>query len=564
MRFRFGDCEIDSGTVQLTRSGETVSLEPLSYRLLLFLIANRDRVVGKDELLNHIWAGKVVTEASLSNTIKLVRQAVGDTGQAQRVVSTVRGHGYRFIAQVEELPAGERSPPPAAFPAPAQSASDLPGKPSLALLGFENLGGHASADVFSRGLAIDLNARLGRLHGLFVIAQDSARQFSVRRMPLNEIGERLGARYLVFGTSQRLEARIRVTISLVEAARQQIVWSEQFDRVLDDMFSVQDEIVDAIVSALLPELERAEMERARLLPTENLDAWECYHRAMWHNYRFTAADSDQAQALLLRASRIDPAFSRAYAGLSFNHFLHAFLDTDSQAIEHVRLALDYARQSVSLDTRDAVSHWVLGRALFLSKQHDQALRALDRALLANPNYAQGHYARGFVEAHAGQADRAIPDLDKARRLSPFDPLLFAMKSSHAVSLALQGDPEIMNTEFELAQKANPLDRDVGAILDEMRREIVALQEALERTPRALEIRSRLAKRYMLLCQYARAAEHYEAFVQLQPNSAAAWNNLGWVRQEQGHYAAGSMHTLHQDLTDVGRLAGPGMKSNGRR
>ena len=183
------------------------------------------------------------------------------------------------------------------------------------------------------------------------------------------------------------------------------------------------------------------MERARLLPTENLDAWECYHRAMWHNYRFTAADSDQAQALLLRASRIDPAFSRAYAGLSFNHFLHAFLDTDSQAIEHVRLALDYARQSVSLDTRDAVSHWVLGRALFLSKQHDQALRALDRALLANPNYAQGHYARGFVEAHAGQADRAIPDLDKARRLSPFGPLLFAMKSSHAVSLALQGDPE---------------------------------------------------------------------------------------------------------------------------
>lgn len=437
MQHRFGSCVIDSQTVELTRDGLNIAVEPLVFRLLTHLIEHRDRVVSKDELLAAVWTGKVVSEATLSNAVKLARQAVGDSGEAQSIIRTVRGYGYRFVAVLEPLETARVSNPrveDAAFP-------KIPEQPSIALLNFEDLGGHAGARVFAEGLSVDLHARLARLHNLFVIARESASQFSIHQMSIREIGKRLGVRYVVYGSTQRSQRRIRVTINLAEAETQKMVWTEHLDRVLDDVFAVQDDIVNALISALLPELDRAEMERARLLPTENLDAWECYHRAMWHNFRFTANDSGRAEVLLLKAIELDPTFARAFAGLSFNHFLHAFLDTDHQPEEHARLALEYARQSVGFDERDAMSHWVEGRALFLSRAHEQALRSLDRALLSNPNYAQGRYARGFVKNFAGVPEHSLEDLDSARRLSPFDPLLFAMKSSRAISLALQGDPE---------------------------------------------------------------------------------------------------------------------------
>ncbi|MEZ5441123.1 MAG: hypothetical protein R3F15_06505 [Lysobacterales bacterium] len=322
-----------------------------------------------------------------------------------------------------------------------QDPPALPSMPSIALLGFESLGMGAAPDVFVEGLAVDLNARLSRLQGLFVVARESARRLAAARLPLTEIGQRLGVRYLLHGSSQRQDRRLRVTVNLAEAATQRVIWTERFDRALDDIFQVQDDVVESVVAALLPEIERAEMDRVRVLPTEHLDAWACFHRAMWHSYRFTADDSVQARELLVRAQRIDPHFARASAGLSFNHYLHAFLNTDGDAEQHIRTAVEHAEQSVALDVRDAMCHWVLGRARFLASQHDDAMASLDQALVLNPNYAQGTYARGFVRVHAGLPEAAITDLDAARRFSPYDPLLFAMKSSRALALAIQGDHE---------------------------------------------------------------------------------------------------------------------------
>ncbi|MCB1610096.1 MAG: winged helix-turn-helix domain-containing protein [Xanthomonadales bacterium] len=451
MHLRFADCEIDSAAVELRRDGVPVAVEPLVFKTLLMLAANAERAVSKDELLEAVWPGKVVTDATLSNAIKLARQAVGDSGERQAIIRTVRGHGFRFVAELEPVApliiasplARELQLPPnelLGIGAPSELPT-LPAMPSLALLGFESLGGGAVPDVFVEGLTVDLNARLSRLQGLFVVARESARRLAAARLPLAEIGRRLGVRYLLHGTAQRQDRRLRATVHLSEAATERIVWTERFDRTLDDIFQVQDEMVDCVVTALLPELERAEMERVRLLPSEHLDAWACFHRAMWHSYRFTADDSVQARELLLRAQRIDPGFARASAGLSFNHYLHAFLDTDGAAERHIQAAVENAERSVALDPRDAMCRWVLGRASFLDQNHDAALASLDQALLLNPNYAQGTYARGFVRVHAGLPDPAIADLDAARRLSPYDPLLFAMKSSRAIALAIQGDHE---------------------------------------------------------------------------------------------------------------------------
>jgi tetratricopeptide (TPR) repeat protein len=248
---------------------------------------------------------------------------------------------------------------------------------------------------------------------------------------------------------------MRVTVDLVECEHGEAVWSERFERSLTDLFAVQDDMADAIVAALQPQIERAEQERTRFLATEHLGAWECYHRALWHGFRFTRADNERASELLHRALELDPDFARAHAGLSFNLFSRVFLDASADPRSDLQRALDSARHSVSLEPRDALGHWSLGRALFLAGEHDQALAALDRSLAANPNYAQGHYARGFVACHHSMPDQAVSDLDMARRLSPFDPLLFAMEASRAITLAVGGHyPEAVEWAVQATREPN--------------------------------------------------------------------------------------------------------------
>lgn len=249
---------------------------------------------------------------------------------------------------------------------------------------------------------------------------------------------RAAGRYLVHGTTQRLDRRIRVNVTLADAQRSEVHWCEHFDRPIGDLFEVQDDLSTAIASAIEPEINRVEGERARLKSSEDLSAWECYHRALWHCFRFTAFHTEQAHALLLRALALDRGFSRAHAGLSFTHYSRAFLDAVSAPDVEVEMALQFAQQSIDLDPRDAMGHWTLGRARFLAREHDQAIQSVSRSLAVNPNFAQGHYALGFIRAHAGLPTQALPALAAAERLSPYDSLLFAMEGSRAISLAIEG------------------------------------------------------------------------------------------------------------------------------
>lgn len=318
------------------------------------------------------------------------------------------------------------------------AALELPDKPSVAVLGFSDLGGHDDGPVLAEGLSADLTLTLGRFHGLFVSARASSSRFSGPAQDLASAGRLLGVRYVVHGTTQRLNRRVRVTATLVDTQRNVVVWSEHFDRALGDLFSVQDDVSMAIASAIEPEIARAEAERAGLKAPEDLSAWECYHRAMWHCYHFTAQHTEQAYQLLQRALVLERDFARAHAGLSFTHYSRAFLNATPSPETAVALALEHGRISVDLDERDAMGHWMLGRARFLASEHDQALQSLRRSLAINPSFSQGHYALGFIEAHSGLQQQALPDLAAAERLSPLDPLLFAVESARAISLAIEG------------------------------------------------------------------------------------------------------------------------------
>jgi TolB-like protein/DNA-binding SARP family transcriptional activator len=318
-------------------------------------------------------------------------------------------------------------------------ALELPDKPSVAVLGFTDLGGHEDGPVLAEGMAADLTLALGHMRGLFVTARSSSARFNTQSADLLPLaGRMLGVRYLVHGTTQRLDRRVRINVTLADALQNNVLWCEHFDRSIDDLFSVQDDLSTAIAAAIEPEIARAEGERARLKPSEDLSAWECYHRAMWHCFRFTAHHTERAHVYLERALALDHRFARAHAGLSFTHYSRAFLDAVPAPDAEIEMALRFAQQSIDLDPRDAMGHWTLGRARFLAREHDQAILSINRSLAVNPNFAQGHYALGFISAHAGMPMQALPALATAERLSPYDPLLFAMEGSRAISMAIEG------------------------------------------------------------------------------------------------------------------------------
>jgi TolB-like protein/Flp pilus assembly protein TadD len=371
------------------------------------------------------------------------------TGNARKVFQRVL-HTYRQNGQSESaLVAGWQG---LAGKSRAVSASEreaclfgeggywpaLPEKPSVAVLDFTCFGNHEGGDVLARGLTTDLNSRLARLPYFFVISRASSTRFSADSCSPQEIGRRLGVRYLLSGSTQRGDRRVRVTVNLLDASNGKEVWSEHYDRELDDLFSVQDEITGAVIAAMESAIELEEARRSLMKQPENLNAWEYFHRGLWHSLHFQPAENETANHLFSRAIELDPYFSRAHAGLSFTHFSRAFLNSADNVNDEIARAAVAGQASVDLDPRDSMGHWSVGRALFLSRQHDQALASIDQSLSINPNYAQGHYARGFIGIHAGQDEVALPFLDSAQRLSPFDPLLFAMKSSRGISLAHQG------------------------------------------------------------------------------------------------------------------------------
>lgn len=318
---------------------------------------------------------------------------------------------------------------------PAESIIASPRRASIAVLPFVEQG--AGAPIApggpAGGLAHDLITRLAKLRSLFVIAQGTVFALSERHVGPEEAGRMLNVDYVVSGSLQRRGNRLTVTVELAESRTARVVWAEVFDQKVDDAFFVLGEIGDRIVASIANEIEMIERNRAMLKPPNSLDAWEAYHRGLWHMYRFNKADNERAQQFFQTAVRLDPTFARAYGGLSFTHFQNAFQGWTKREPE-VERAFDAAGQSLMADDRDPGAHWAMGRALWLRGHQDQSLIELEQAIELSPNFALGHYTLAFVHSQGGDPRAAVRFSDHSRVLSPFDPLLFGMLGARAMAL----------------------------------------------------------------------------------------------------------------------------------
>ena len=422
MRYGFEDFVLDTGRRELRRGPQLVAIPPQVFDLLEYLIKNRNRVVSKDNLIAAIWAGRVISESALSTRINVVRSAIDDTGEDQRLIRTLPRKGVRFVGTVDESHEPE-TPVGAAAIVRSEPALSLPDRPSIAVLPFTNLSGDPEQDYFADGMVEEIITALSRLRWLFVIAHNSTFTFKGRPVDVRQVGRELGVRYVLEGSIRKAANRVRIIAQLIDASTGAHIWADRFDGAMEDVFDLQDQVTASVVGAIAPEMEQAEIERARRKPTDNLDAYDYYLQGMAKVYQATRHTNDEALRLFYKAIELDPNFASAYGMAAWCYAWRKLngwmVDRATEITETARLA----RQATELGKKDAVALSTAGFALaFVIGEVEDGAAFIDQALILNPNLATAWLLSGWVNAWLGKPEVEIERATRAVRLSPLDPL----------------------------------------------------------------------------------------------------------------------------------------------
>ena len=437
MIYRFDRFELDLDKAELQLGGVPVHLEPQVYALLALLIQNRDRLVSKDEIIDKVWGGRFISESAVSSRVKSLRQSLGDSGTEQRFIKTVHARGFRFAAdvQISQAKAIATSDTIQTSPAP------LDGRPSIAILPFAVLGDPGPFAAIGQALPHELIAELSRLRWLSIIARGSAFQFQSGSENAETIAQVLAVRYCLTGTVEFSGKLLSVMVELADSQCGRVIWADRFHGRIDDIHNIRGSIRSRIMTALEIAIPAHEANAARLRGSEHLDAWSAYHLGLQHMYRFNRQDNAQAESLFQMAASKDPAFARAYAGLSFVHFQTAFLRNTDDLVSEADLARRFAERAMEHDPLDPFVNFVMGRSYWLKGDLDNSLGWLERSTQISPSYAQGIYARAWTEALSGDGAKSRENVDLAMRLSPLDPLYYAMLGTRSLSHMADGDYE---------------------------------------------------------------------------------------------------------------------------
>jgi len=333
------------------------------------------------------------------------------------------------------------------------SAPVLSEKPSIAVLPFDNMSGDPEQEYFSDGITEDIITELSRFKSLFVIARNSTFVFKGQAVDVTELGKKLGAQFILEGSVRKAGDRIRVSAQLIDTVTGNHVWADRYDRQLEDIFDLQDEMAETISARIEPELGYAERDKARKRATEDLGAWDLYQRGMWHLYRFTQEDTAAAYIAFDKAINADPNFSAAYTGRAYLQLYDVMNGYSSNFENSLRDAETNVRRALSLDSRDVLARFTLGRIRTAKREYEEAIKEFERCVELNPGFAQVYHGIGFVHAFAGRPEDAIPFFDKAIRLSPQDPHLtsFLAVRSSAYLLMRDYDMAVDSAEDAISQ-----------------------------------------------------------------------------------------------------------------
>lgn len=435
----FEQFQLDPARFELREHGHAKHLEPQVLSLLILLVSNADRLVGKDELVEKIWSGRAISDAAIASCIKAARAALRDDGKQQRLVRTIHGKGLRFVGQIAYEDAEE--PRYNAVEAPGLPSADppQPERPSIAVLPFELVGDFGPLSFVADALADEIIADLSRLRWLLVIARASTFRFRNQRVRWDEIGSLLGVRYCLTGALEAGADWVILSVELARTSDHALVWAERFKIGRDELQSFRREMIAIILSNLEVRIARQEVEQARRASPTMLSAWSAYHLGLDHMFRFNKADNKQAASLFEKALSLDPGFSRALSGMSFTCFQDSFLQYSDAGRAMAQRARTFAELALQADPLDPFAHLNFGRSLWFVDAVPESIERLGTCIALSPNYAQAIYSKAWAEMT--QCDLANSDANAALalRLSPLDPLRYAMLAVRSVSAFLNED-----------------------------------------------------------------------------------------------------------------------------
>lgn len=417
MIYRFSQFTLNTENYQLSLSGEPVPVEPLVFNLLEYLIEHRERVVTRDELLDALWKGKIVTDAALASRIKDARKAVGDSGSQQTVIKTLHGRGYQFVASLGQLENTIETP------AEHSNPLSLRNKPSIAVLPFVNLSNDPEQDYFSEGITDDIITALSKIKNLLVIAKNSTSGYRDESPDLRQVGCEQGVRYVLQGRVRKGGNRIRVTVQLIEVDTGEHTWTESYDRDLQDIFLVQSEIMREVVVALDVQLVAGEQAQAWSSGTTNLEAWE-YVRIATTDAVYSSSPEVKlrAKALLEKALKLDPNYAIAWVMLGWIY--QQYVDVASLARETESYAntlasmLNCANKAIAADPSCADAYGLLAMYYLEIKSYDKALEMAEKSILLAPENAINLGEASMVMNKTGHPQRALELKKRAMRVCP--------------------------------------------------------------------------------------------------------------------------------------------------
>jgi TolB-like protein len=463
--YEFGQFRLDTEAEILFRGVQPIVLGQRAVALLRLLLERADAPVSKDALFDAAWPGLAVEDSNLTVQIAALRHVFDEAGGDANWIETMPRRGYRYVGPAVATGGSPAAPPPTSPPV-------LPDKPSVAVLPFTNLSGDPEQEYFADGMVEDIIAGLSRIKWLFVIARHSSFAYKGKSVDVKRVGRELGVRYLLQGSVRKDGRRVRISAQMIEAENGSLLWTERFERRLDDVFALQDEIALNVVSAIEPSLRRAEVERVKRKRPDSLDAYDLVLQAQPDVDFGMPAQVTKALVLLGRALALDPTYALAHANAAMCHhclFLRRGLREEdrSASVRHAQAAIAHGRDDPHALTLAGFSIGMDG--------HDRtaAFIALEAALAISPSSALTYILGSVILAWGGEAERAIEWSERGMRLSPLDPWAFAAfdaqamghfhlgrydKAAHAAHKSVHANPAHSITYVQLAAALAKLGR----------------------------------------------------------------------------------------------------------
>lgn len=466
---RFDDFELDIGAAELRCKGEALPVEPQVFDLIRLLVENAGRVVSRDDIIEHVWGGRIVSDTAISTRINAARRALGDDGKTQRYVKTIQRRGFRFEAQPQEIGGEDAAGRPEASSTCAEpEAPPLPDRPSIVVLPFNDLTGRADQAHLADGLRIDIQNALVKVSGAFIIAAGSASAY--RGASPQNAARALGVRYVLEGSVRSAGDQLRFSAQLTDAEAGHIIWSEQFDRTIDDTFALLDEITGRVLTAMNVALVAGEPAKVWHKTLKDLKSLEAFYRGVSAFFQMSRESLSAARRHFESVCERHPESAIGPTWLALTHWYDFQRGWAEPADQSKELARQWAEKAVALEDADGQAHTVLSHVYLLERRFDEALDAGRGAIANRPNcaHANGFYAN--VLHYCGEQDGALHHIDLAMRYSPIHPPLFKTILAAASHAAGDRDGAAAAASDAIGQKPDDLPARLILASVEMRRQ----------------------------------------------------------------------------------------------